>query len=446
VDSYALLTDGDVTRVDIAPPIRGARNHTYPVFIGEDPTEHFIRHIGELPDLSTIVIIADENTAEVIGPALEISLITAGYRVIPLTIPAGEEHKTWAVAGEIAEAIAQERITSSDLIVGLGGGVVCDLAGFVAATYHRGVRLALIPTSLVAMVDASIGGKSGVNLRAGKNLAGARLDPSAVLIDFDLLATLPDAEYRAGLAEIAKMSLLGGEESLSWLEAHAPDLVLRDPAALLEATVMCIKLQAEIDHAQDDEAWNFALTFGHTLAYSLERLMGYGNVSHGDAVAEGLRFATLASTHLVDADVSLFGRCTVLLERLGLGRVEHELTTISIAQTMDFDKKNVGGVVRLLLMPEPGKLELVTVTENVLFEQVRNWAGREAYRDFKMEARMAALEAEEAERALAEHEEAERALAEQEAAENAPISDEGGDAESGTEGSDAIPTDAGGNR
>ena len=414
MSSFTTVTEESHIRLDVTTPPRGSQGTSYPVFIGQDPTEHFIRHLSRLDGLSTIVILADENTGEIIGPALEIALITAGYQVVPLTIPAGEEHKSWAVAGEILEAVADQHLSPGDMVIGLGGGVVCDLAGLVAATYRRGVRLALIPTSLVAMVDAAYGGKNAVNLRAGKNLAGTYLDPEAVLVDLDLLSTLPDDEYRSGLAEVVKMALLGGEGFLSWVESHADLLASRDSDTLKLVTIRCIELQAKLDGAPRGEAWDYALTFGHTLAYSLERLMGYGQISHGDAVAEGIRFATLASVHLADADVSVFARAAALLERLGFSHLDHDLTTISIAQTMDFDKKNVGGEVRLLLMPQPGELELVTVTESVLFEQVRNWAGRERYRDLREEARVAALEAAEAQRALQEHEaaDAEHALLE----------------------------------
>lgn len=392
---------GQVSRLEVEFGTSDAVD-SYPAFVGSNPTRPFARYLAALPGVETAVIIADANTAEILGPTYEAAFISAGIRTVALTVPAGESAKSWDVAGALLEALAAEVVGQHDVLVGLGGGAVCDLAGFVAATYRRGVRFAPIPTSLLAMVDASLGGKSALNLHAGKNMVGARRAPSAVLLDIDALVTLPDVEYRNGLAEVVKMAVVDGESSVEWLEGNLDRLLERDDDALIEVIGRSIDLQGRVERAEFGSVSDKALSLGHTLGYALERLAGFGELAHGIAVADGLRFALLASASYYGTDTDLYDRVTALLHRCGLPAGDYTHTTLNIGNAMRSDKKVVAGDSNLILVREAGVLEVVPFSEDELFELVRVWAGRERYRDYEFEARIAAREAAEAESALAE--------------------------------------------
>lgn len=391
---------GEVLRYDV--DYRDGRSmEPYPAFVGANPTRPFARYLASLDGLSTVAIIADENTAEVLGPTYEAAFISAGLRTVPLTVPAGEGAKSLEVAGAVLEALATEVLGSNDLIVALGGGTVLDLGGFVAATYRRGVRFAAIPTTLLAMVDASLGGKSALNLSAGKNMVGTRRRPEAVLIDIDSLVTLSDDEYRNGLAEAVKMAALDGADAIGWLEAHADELLDRNDQAVLELIGRAIDVQSKVERGEYGPDSGHALSVGHTLGYALERLEGYGGLSHGRAVADGLRFALMVAVRLHGFDAELAGRASALLDRFGLAAGQYDHTTLNIGNAMRADKKVAAAEVRLVLPDGAGRVQLVVIEEVALFEFIRDWAGRERYRDYEFEAKMAAREAAEAEAELA---------------------------------------------
>lgn len=391
---------GEVTRHDV--DFRGSAGvEQYPAFVGANPTRPFARYLASLEGVSTVAIIADENTAEILGPTYEAAFISAGLRTVPLTVPAGEAAKSWEVAGAVLEALAGEVLGAGDVVVGLGGGTVLDLAGFVAATYRRGVRFAPVPTTLLAMVDAALGGKSALNLAAGKNLVGARRRPDAVLIDIDSLVTLSDGEYLNGLAEAVKMAALDGDDALAWLEGNAPALLARNDGAVVELIARAIDTQSKVERGLYGQHSDLALSLGHTMAYALERLEGYGNLAHGAAVADGLRFALSVAVARTGFEQEAADRVSALLDAFGLVARPYTHTTLNIGNTMRADKKVAAAEIRLVL-PTPGHtVDLVTIDEDDLFEFIREWAGRERYRDYEFEAKMAAREAAEAEAELA---------------------------------------------
>lgn len=391
---------GEILRYDVAFAERD-RVVEYPAFVGSNPTRPFARYLASLPGVATVAIIADSNTAEILGPTYEAAFISAGLRTVPLTVPAGESAKSWEVAGALLEALATEVLGSADVVVALGGGMVSDLAGFVAATYRRGVRFAAIPTTLVGMVDAALGGKSALNLTVGKNLVGARRMPDAVLLDIDALVTLPDDEYRNGLAEVVKMAVLDGEESLEWIEGALDRILARDDEAVIELIGWAIGIQGRIERREFGELSDRALSLGHTLAYALERLSGMGSLSHGRAVGDGLRFALRVSERQYGAAPSLRARASDLLDRCGLIAGEYSFTTLELGNAMRADKKVVAGDIGLLLVPAAGTIALQTYSEDELFDLLRDWSGRERYRDYELEARLAAREAEQAEAEIA---------------------------------------------
>ena len=192
----------------------------YDVDIGTGVLDEIGPMIRHLTQAQSIALVTDETVAALFGMKVDTGLARQGFRVLSLTVPAGESSKSWAVAGDLCEALAAGGLSRTDVVVALGGGVVGDLAGFAAAVYLRGIDFVQVPTTLLGMVDSSVGGKTAVDLRAGKNLAGAFKQPLGVIADMSTLSTLPEAEWRSGLAEVAKTALLEGETFLAWLEEH----------------------------------------------------------------------------------------------------------------------------------------------------------------------------------------------------------------------------------
>ncbi|MDR1775994.1 MAG: 3-dehydroquinate synthase [Actinomycetes bacterium] len=322
-----------------------------------------------------VVVICDEHTAELFGVAVETAFITAGWQVDALTIPAGEATKTWEVAGQLLEALAELTADRNVTVCSLGGGVVSDIAGFIAACWMRGVDFVQIPTTLLALVDAAVGGKTAVNLSGGKNLAGAFKQPRAIASDVAFLAELPDAEYASGLAEAAKNALLAAGDLLEWTESQAHKLVARDRDALHELIVRNLEFKAGVVAADPaDVGARAALNYGHTLGHALEQVAGYGVLSHGQAVAEGMRFAARLSVQLLGARADFVRRQDALLDALGIARVD--AAAYSVAQLHDAcyaDKKARGGHLHMVLVPTPGDAQLVEVPDAVLYEHLNAW-------------------------------------------------------------------------
>lgn len=384
---------------------------SYPVFVADNPWREFTKTLTD-PSLlggpvlpgATVVIVADANTAEIHGPVVEAAFISAGYQALPLVVPAGEACKSWAVAGALHEALVNASVQPGDLVVGLGGGAVTDLAGFVAATYRRGVRFVAAPTTLLGMVDGALGAKSAVNISSRKNVVGAYAAPIAVVADLDALVTLPDERYREGLVELIKNAALLGEESLEWAEDAMGALLDRESAAITEAIVRSADLVSQVDGGALAAAGGRALSFGHELAYAIEeRAAAAGEtVGHGTALAEGLRFATLVGERHAEADLALGVKVDALLRAAGFEPAPNEDTTLDIGVAMRADQRVAAGDASVLVAPAPGELLAVTLTESELFDAIRDHYGRERYRDYAFEAKMAAREAEQAERELAE--------------------------------------------
>lgn len=386
-------------------------DRAYPIFVADNPWREFTRALveGTLPDGplaagSTVVIVADANTAEIHGPVVEAAFISAGYQALPLVVPAGEACKSWAVAGALHEALVGASVQPGDLVVGLGGGAVTDLAGFVAATYRRGVRFVGAPTTLLGMVDGALGGKSAINVSNRKNVVGAHAAPVAVVSDLDALVTLPDERYREGIVELIKNAVLLGEDSLAWLEGAMADLLARDSAAITQAIVRSADLVSRVDAGALPGAQGRALSYGHELAYALEeRAAAAGSpMGHGAALAEGLRFAALVGERHAAGDPMLSQRVDTLLRAAGFHAATNEDTTLDIGVAMRADQRVAAGDSAVLVAPAIGDLSAVILTEDQLFEAIRDHYGRERYRDYAFEAKLAAREAQQAERELAE--------------------------------------------
>lgn len=277
-----------------------------------------------------------------------------------IVLPAGESTKSAVRWAELLERIAEARVDRQGVLVALGGGVVGDLAGYAAASYMRGIPFVQVPTSLLAMVDSSVGGKTGINLAAGKNLAGAFHQPMAVFADTDTLATLPDLEFAAGMAEVVKYGVALDAEFFGWLEQNALAIQARNPAALERMVAHCCQLKAEVVSKDECEAGRRAvLNFGHTMGHAIEKATGFSGVRHGEGVAMGMVYAlelSMALRGFATADVK---RAVALLKRFGLPATPApELSWEALRTAMGADKKTSGGQVRFVLSGRLGDSDL----------------------------------------------------------------------------------------
>ncbi len=311
-----------------------------------------------------VVVVSDETVAALHGPALRRGLEEGGFTIrAEVAVPPGERSKSLGSLERVLDAILAGSADRQTAVVALGGGVVGDLAGFAAAVALRGLPLAQVPTSLLAQVDSSVGGKTGVNLAAGKNLAGAFHQPRIVLADVGALATLPPRELRAGWAEVAKHGLLDGP-MWAWCEAQGPAAMRGDPEALRIAVLESCRLKAAVVAADEREesadGGRALLNLGHTFGHAVEAECNYdGSLLHGEGVALGLVLAAELSARLGRCDPALPGRVAQHLESVGLaarlGELNRRFRLEALLARMRRDKKNRDGALRFVLLRAPGE-------------------------------------------------------------------------------------------
>ncbi|MBE3589490.1 MAG: 3-dehydroquinate synthase [Firmicutes bacterium] len=293
---------------------------------------------------------------------LRASLAAAGVDAAWHVVPDGEESKSLEQLAGIYQAALTARLDRESWIVALGGGVVGDLAGFAAATFLRGVRFLQVPTTLLAQVDASVGGKTGVNLPAGKNLVGAFHWPSLVLADLDTLSTLPEGEFRAGFAEAVKHGLLSDENDYGFIRRAAPRLLRREPAALQRLVADSVRIKAAVVGRDPREAGERRrLNLGHTVGHAIEAAAGYGRWRHGEAVAAGLAAeGALALAVGTGWTAERQRELLELLETLSLPTQLRGLRADELLERMRYDKKAIAGELRWMLPAAPGRIVEVT--------------------------------------------------------------------------------------
>lgn len=304
------------------------------------------------------LVVSDENVAALyLNPLLD---ALPGKETDSLVLPAGETHKTFDAWRAVIDRLVAIEALRDATLVALGGGVIGDLAGFAAATYMRGIRLVQVPTTLLAQVDASVGGKTAINHSAGKNLVGAFHQPAAVVIDSDTLATLPEREFAAGMAEVLKYGAVRDADFLGWLEAHLAEITApdsnRDSDTLLEMIARSIRNKAEV--VAEDERENGVraiLNFGHTFAHALETLTGYDRFLHGEAVAIGMVVATTLSEQRGICPPGRAQRIRNLLAAFGLPvSWPNDIDAGRAVEAMTMDKKAVHSGLRLILIEDFG--------------------------------------------------------------------------------------------
>jgi 3-dehydroquinate synthase len=315
----------------------------------------------------TCAIISDDNVAPLFADRVNQSLASSGFRPVLITVPAGEKSKTLAQAGLICDRMIAAGLDRQSFIVGVGGGMIGDISGFVAAIYHRGIPHIQIPTTLLAMVDSSIGGKTGVDTRAGKNLIGAFHQPSLVIDDLDVLKTLPRREFNQGFAEIIKHAVIGDAKMFRRLESWKAS----DASTLKRLIRRNIEIKSRIaaTDERDRTGERALLNFGHTVGHAIERAGNYSKFLHGEAVSLGIMAACSISVAKAGLPPAQRDAIVTLLKRFGLPtRLPSKFPRKRILDAVKMDKKFEGGKIRFVLTPRIG---VAYVSDNVTTADIR---------------------------------------------------------------------------
>jgi 3-dehydroquinate synthase len=309
------------------------------------------------------IVCDDHVEALAEGPLAELE--SKQFAVDMIVVPAGEMSKSLETAAMLYDRLAEMEADRQTLIVAVGGGVVGDLAGFVAATYNRGLPLLMVPTSLLAMVDSSVGGKVGINLPAGKNLVGAFYQPIGVWIDTAMLHSLPEREYLSGLAEVVKYGVILDADFFAWLEVHATKLRQRDAGTVRHVVQRSCRLKADVVERDEREetGLRMVLNYGHTFAHAFEAQAGYGTWLHGEAVAAGMICASRLAQRLGMISPDVTERQRRLLQAFDLPTAPNPWPADDLIARMRRDKKNRGGRLRLVLPTRIGEVVVVDAVD-----------------------------------------------------------------------------------
>ena len=362
-----------------APPIIGAvrtvdevtidlGDRSYPIYIGTGLLQ-FDAFAG-LPRARDALVVTNETIAPLyLAPTL--TALSSHYeRVLQVVLPDGEQYKDWQHLQMIFDVLLQNACDRKTLLVALGGGVVGDMTGFAAACYMRGVPFVQVPTTLLAQVDSSVGGKTAINHPAGKNMIGAFYQPQRVLCDQGVLRTLPERELSAGLAEVIKYGPIADMAFFEWIESHIDALRQREPHALATAVQRSCEIKAwVVAHDERESGLRAILNFGHTFGHAIEAGLGYGQWLHGEAVGCGMVMAARLSHQLGMVDAAFVQRLQRLIDAAGLPTQGPALGAQRYLELMAVDKKAEGGDIRYVLIDSPGRA-VVRAVPNALVAEV----------------------------------------------------------------------------
>ncbi len=329
-------------------------DRSYPIHIGPGLLARGELIAQHLPQRKAVIV-----TNTVVAPlylqALQASLAQQQVAVQSIVLPDGEAHKDWRTLNEVFDALLTHRAERKTTLIALGGGVIGDLTGFAAAVFQRGAPFIQVPTTLLAQVDSSVGGKTAINHPLGKNMIGAFYQPRVVIADTDTLKTLPDRELSAGIAEVVKYGLIGDARFFAWLEVNMDRLVTRDPSALTHAIeVACRNKAVVVASDEREEGVRAMLNFGHTFGHAIESGLGYGKWLHGEAVAAGMVIAARVSQKMGLVDADGVARTIALLRRARLPVQGPTLGIDRYLELMGHDKKVEGGKIRFILLRSIG--------------------------------------------------------------------------------------------
>jgi len=350
---------------------------SYPIYIGlPEATELALAIRKHLSDASKVVLVADKNVVP-IAMKLRESMAFGSAQTVVIEVPSGETSKSVRQLETLWQQMAYLKVDRKALVVAVGGGVVGDLAGFLAASWNRGIRLVQIPTTLLSMVDSSVGGKTGINLPQAKNVIGAFWQPHLVWIDLQSLESLPEREYRSGLAEVVKYGVIMDHAFFAWLESSIEAILGRDPRALEFLVKRCCELKAQVVSADEHETTGLRaiLNYGHTFGHAIEALAKYGTFLHGEAVSIGMTMAGRLAVKLNRWSDEDYHRQTRLLSAYGLP-IDFPAQTSRISaqemlQAMQLDKKTTHGNLQLILPSRIGHVETVAgVAQQAIMDSI----------------------------------------------------------------------------
>ena len=342
----------EMVRVNLGP-------RSYDVVATTADREGFAAFARPLAAGKLALVVCDEHVSEHAERVAD-ALAGVGARPVLAVLPSGERQKCLALAAHLYDRLAEMEADRKTLIVAVGGGVIGDLAGFVAATFARGLPLLMVPTTLLAMVDSSVGGKVGVNHAAAKNLIGAFHQPVGVWIDTDVLSTLPDREYRSGLSEVVKYGVILDPELFIFLENHIEELLRREPEAVRHIVARSCRLKANVVEKDEREETGLRviLNYGHTFAHAFETVAGYGALLHGEAVAIGMVCASRLAELRGLIEHATTERQRELLVEFGLPTTLQRWPLDDLLATMRKDKKALAGKMRFVLPRRLGTVDL----------------------------------------------------------------------------------------
>lgn len=348
------------------------KSKEYFVYVGEVlfELENVINSFNKKP--TSIMIITDDNVSKLYLQTIE--EILQSFQLITHIIPNGEKHKSFESYYECHTIALENGLDRNSLIIALGGGVVGDLAGFVAATYMRGIRYIQIPTTLLAH-DSAVGGKVAINHPMGKNMIGAFYQPEAVIYHIPFLQTLPLGEKRSGFAEVMKHGLLDKNKFIEWIDKNIPTLENISIENLTHIVTEGIRVKSEIVSLDETESGIRAyLNFGHTLGHAIESEMGYGTITHGDAIAIGMKFAMLVSEEIfnINLDIDKFDSFLFRYQYPDIPILEID----ALIGKMKQDKKSYEGIIHMVLMKDIGEMEVVKIPEEIVRNKLVNFLVR----------------------------------------------------------------------
>lgn len=345
-------------------------DRSYPIYIGErliTQKDYFTRHIQN----ENVFIVSNDKVAPLYLE--KVTKSCEGFNITHIILPDGESYKSLATLKLIYDALLENRCDRNTTLIALGGGVIGDITGFAAATYQRGVNFIQIPTTLLAQVDSSVGGKTGVNHELGKNMIGAFYQPKCVIADLSTLSTLDAKELSAGIAEIIKYGLIRDYEFFLWLESNIQNLIARDPDALTYAVHQSCQNKAEVvtEDELEKTGARALLNFGHTFGHAIETSTGYGNWLHGEAVACGMLMASRLSARLGWLDENQLERIEKIINQANLPtKPPKEMQLKDFIDLMAVDKKTRAGKIHLVLLKSIGKAVLTSEFPNSVLEEV----------------------------------------------------------------------------
>ena len=349
-------------------------DRSYPIVIGSNllgtPATY-----QNLPSAQTVLIVTNTTVAPLYAAQLQAALQSRYSRVLLLALPDGEANKNWHTLQLIFDALLANGCDRKTILFALGGGVVGDMTGFAAASYMRGIPFVQLPTTLLAQVDSSVGGKTAINHPLGKNMIGAFYQPELVVCDLDVLRTLPRRELSAGLAEIIKYGPIADMAFFSWIENYLPDLLASEPSALAHAIQRSCEIKANVvGQDEREQGLRAILNFGHTFGHAIESGMGYGKWLHGEGVGCGMVMAAHLSQRLGLVDMTFVERLTHLIEHAGLPVKGPVLDTKDNAgrylELMRIDKKSEAGDIRFVVIGPPGSASVRAAPEALVREVI----------------------------------------------------------------------------